>query len=158
MQLLLYFKSQSLCFHSWRKYRFKNSLKMLLTFPHMPPVNLTSVCVGMCVRTSLAVARRWAAVVPSVSGICPTSAAWSHRTGPTPCRGVTWDTKHSGTSWEVSVCWTESDEGWAVCVCLLSSAAFSKSARGFDSAARCQIQLSAVFRCRGWYGNLLCVF
>lgn len=60
------------------------------------------------------------------------------------------------------VCWRESNGGWAacvyVCVCLLSSVAFSRSARGFDSAAHSQIQLSAVFRCCGWYGNLLCVF
>lgn len=41
---------------------------------------------------------------------------------------------------------------WAVC------GLFSRSVRGFDFATRSQIQLSAVLRCCGWYGNLLCVF
>lgn len=47
--------------------------------------------------------------------------------------------------------------GWAVCVYCLS-VAFSELPRGFASVACSQIQLSAVFRCCGWYGNLFCVF
>lgn len=47
----------------------------------------------MHVCTSLAVPGHLNVVVPLESGICPTSAAWSHHTDLSPCHGVTWGKK-----------------------------------------------------------------
>lgn len=77
-------------------------------------------------------------------------------------RGITYKSKCLASAWCAGGCgpgglrW-ERVGRWVGGARLLSSVAFSELPRGFDSVARGQIQLSAVFRCCGWYGNLLCV-
>lgn len=86
-------------FHSFVKH--EAVFWFLICFQTCGSIDQT-VCVWGCVCTSLSAAHHWTEVRPLVSGICPTSATWCHRTDPTPCHEVTWDTKHRGT--HVCVC------------------------------------------------------